>query len=107
MHTDRRRISQGSEFEREIGYSRAIVDGRWVFVVGTTGFDYATMTIADDVVAQVEQTLRNIDDAVTRAGLCAADVVRVQVPPCGCCRLRGVSAAPCASTSRRRCRRRR
>ncbi len=75
---DRQRISQGSEFEREIGYSRAIVDGRWVFVAGTTGFDYSTMTIADDVVAQVEQTLRNIDDALTRAGSCAADVVRVR-----------------------------
>ena len=78
MHNDRRRISQGSEFERQIGYSRAIVDGRWVFVAGTTGFDYATMTISDDVVAQVEQTLRNIDDALTRAGSCAADVVRVR-----------------------------
>jgi enamine deaminase RidA (YjgF/YER057c/UK114 family) len=78
MHTERQRISQGSEFERRIGYSRAIVDGRWVFVAGTTGFDYSTMTIADDVVAQVEQTLRNIDDALTRAGSCAADVVRVK-----------------------------
>jgi enamine deaminase RidA (YjgF/YER057c/UK114 family) len=78
MHTERQRISQGSEFERRIGYSRAIVDGRWVFVAGTTGFDYTTMTIADDVVAQMEQTLRNIDDALTRAGSCAADVVRVR-----------------------------
>jgi len=78
MHPERRRISQGSEFERQVGYSRAIVDGRWVFVAGTTGFDYATMTIADDVVAQVEQTLRNIDDALTRASSSAADVVRVR-----------------------------
>jgi enamine deaminase RidA (YjgF/YER057c/UK114 family) len=78
MHADRQRISQGSDFEREIGYSRAIVDGRWVFVAGTTGFEYSTMTIADGVVAQVEQTLRNIDDALTRAGSCAADVVRVR-----------------------------
>ena len=78
MHTERQRISQGSEFERAIGYSRAVVDGRWVFVAGTTGFDYSTMTIADDVVAQVEQTLHNIDDALTRAGSCAADVVRVR-----------------------------
>jgi enamine deaminase RidA (YjgF/YER057c/UK114 family) len=78
MHPERRRISQGSEFERQVGYSRAIVDGRWVFVAGTTGFDYATMNIADDVVSQVEQTLRNIDDALTRAGSCAADVVRVR-----------------------------
>ena len=78
MHPERRRISQGSEFERQIGYSRAIVDGRWVFVAGTTGFDYTTMTISDDVVSQVEQTLRNIDDALTRAGSSAADVVRVR-----------------------------
>ena len=78
MHPDRQRISQGSEFERHIGYSRAIVDGRFVFVAGTTGFDYSTMTIADDVVAQVEQTLRNIDDALGSAGSCAADVVRVR-----------------------------
>jgi enamine deaminase RidA (YjgF/YER057c/UK114 family) len=78
MHADRQRISQGSEFERRIGYSRAVVDGRWVFVAGTTGFDYSTMTIADDVVAQVEQTLRNIDDALTAAGSCVADVVRVR-----------------------------
>ena len=78
MHPERRHISQGSEFERQVGYSRAIVDGRWVFVAGTTGFDYATMTIADDVVNQVEQTLRNIDDALTRAGSSAADVVRVR-----------------------------
>ncbi len=74
----RERISQGSEFEQTIGYSRAIVDGRWVFVAGTTGFDYATMTISDDIVDQVEQTLANIDDALTRAGSGADDVVRVR-----------------------------
>jgi enamine deaminase RidA (YjgF/YER057c/UK114 family) len=78
MHSERRRISQGSEFERSVGYSRAIVDGRWVFVAGTTGFDYSTMTISDDVVEQVEQTLRNVDDALTQAGASAADVVRVR-----------------------------
>jgi enamine deaminase RidA (YjgF/YER057c/UK114 family) len=76
-HPQRRRISQGSSFERDVGYSRAVVDGRWVFVAGTTGFDYTTMTISDDVVEQVEQTLRNIDDALTRAGASADDVVRV------------------------------
>lgn len=74
----RERISQGSEFEHTIGYSRAVVEGRWVFVAGTTGFDYSTMTISDDIVEQVEQTLANIDDALTRAGSCAADVVRVR-----------------------------
>ncbi len=71
-------ISQGSEFERTIGYSRAVVDGRWVFVAGTTGFDYTTMTISDDIIDQVEQTLANVDDALMRAGSMAADVVRVR-----------------------------
>jgi enamine deaminase RidA (YjgF/YER057c/UK114 family) len=74
----RERISQGSSFEQRIGYSRAVVDGRWVFVSGTTGYDYTTMTISDDVVEQCRQTLANIDDALTRAGSCAADVVRVR-----------------------------
>jgi enamine deaminase RidA (YjgF/YER057c/UK114 family) len=46
----RRLISSGSSFERQIGFSRAVVDGEWVFVSGTTGFDYSTMTISDDVV---------------------------------------------------------
>lgn len=73
----RRFISSGSTFEEEIGYSRAVVDGDWVFVSGTTGFDYATMTIADDVVAQAEQCLKNIDAALREAGASMADVVRV------------------------------
>jgi enamine deaminase RidA (YjgF/YER057c/UK114 family) len=74
----REHISQGSEFEQTIGYSRAVVDGRWVFVAGTTGFDYSTMTISDDIVDQVDQTLANIDDALVRADSSAADVVRVR-----------------------------
>jgi enamine deaminase RidA (YjgF/YER057c/UK114 family) len=74
----RRRISQGSTFEQQIGYSRAVVDGRWVFVAGTTGFDYATMTISADIVAQVDQALANIDAALLDAGSCADDVVRVR-----------------------------
>lgn len=73
----RRLISSGSTFEEEMGYSRAVVDGDWVFVSGTTGFDYATMTIADDVVAQAEQCLKNIDAALREAGASMADVVRV------------------------------
>ena len=73
----RRLISSGSSFERDIGYSRAVVDGEWVFVSGTTGFDYTTMTIADDVVAQTEQCLRNIQTALAQAGASLADVVRV------------------------------
>lgn len=74
----RRLISSGSSFERDIGYSRAVVDGDWVFISGTTGFDYAAMTIADDVVAQCEQCLRNVDQALTEAGASFADVVRVR-----------------------------
>jgi enamine deaminase RidA (YjgF/YER057c/UK114 family) len=70
-------ISSGSSFERDIGYSRAVVQGDWVFVSGTTGFDYATMTIADDVATQTEQCLRNIEAALTEAGASFADVVRV------------------------------
>jgi enamine deaminase RidA (YjgF/YER057c/UK114 family) len=74
----RQRISQGSQFEQTIGYSRAVVDGRWVFVAGTTGFDYSTMTISDDIVEQVDQALANIDDALIRAGSGPADAVRVR-----------------------------
>ena len=70
-------ISSGSSFEADIGYSRAVVDGDWIFVSGTTGFDYATMTIADDVVAQCRQALRNIADALAKADASFADVVRV------------------------------
>jgi enamine deaminase RidA (YjgF/YER057c/UK114 family) len=73
----RQLISSGSPFEAEIGYSRAVVDGEWIFVSGTTGFDYATMTISDDVAAQAEQCLRNIAAALAQAGASLADVVRV------------------------------
>ncbi len=73
----RRLISSGSKFEAEIGYSRAVVDGDYVFVAGTTGYDYATMTLADGVVAQCEQTLKNIGAALSEAGSSFDDVVRV------------------------------
>ncbi len=73
----RRLISSGSTFEAEIGYSRAVVQGDWVFVSGTTGFDYATMTISPDVVEQAAQCLRNIESALGQAGAALADVVRV------------------------------
>jgi len=73
----RRAISSGSTFEARIGYARAVVDGDWVFVSGTTGFDYAAMTISDDVVAQAEQCLANIGAALAQAGATFADVVRV------------------------------
>jgi enamine deaminase RidA (YjgF/YER057c/UK114 family) len=74
----RRLISSGSTFERDIGYSRALVDGDWIFVSGTTGFDYKTMTISDDVVEQAEQCLRNIEAALAEAGSRISDVVRVR-----------------------------
>lgn len=74
----RRLISSGSMFEAEVGYSRAVVDGEWVFVSGTTGFDYTTMAIAEDVIEQAEQTLRNIAQALAEAGSSLADVVRVR-----------------------------
>ena len=70
-------ISSGSTFEAEIGYSRAVVQGDWVFVSGTTGFDYTTMTIAPDIETQTEQCLRNIDAALQQAGASLRDVVRV------------------------------
>ncbi|WP_298924815.1 RidA family protein [uncultured Ramlibacter sp.] len=73
----RQLISSGSSFERDIGYSRAVVDGDWVFVSGTTGFDYASMALADGVVAQCEQCLVNIEAALQQAGSSLRDVVRV------------------------------
>jgi enamine deaminase RidA (YjgF/YER057c/UK114 family) len=74
----RRLISSGSKFEHEIGYSRAVVDGDWVFVSGTTGFDYQTMTISDDVAAQADQCFKNIEAALAEAGVTLRDVVRVR-----------------------------
>ena len=70
-------ISSGSTFEAEIGYSRAVVQGDWVFVSGTTGFDYASMTIAASLEAQAEQCFRNIEAALHEAGATLRDVVRV------------------------------
>ena len=75
---ERRAILSGSPFEEQIGYARAVVDGDHVYVSGTTGYDYATMTIADDVVAQCEQVIRNIEAALAEAGCTLADVVRVR-----------------------------
>ncbi len=73
----RRLISSGSKFELEMGYSRAVVDGDWVFVSGTTGFDYRTMTIAEGLAEQAEQCLQNIGAALAEAGSSFRDVVRV------------------------------
>jgi len=72
------RISSGSTFEREIGYSRAVVVGDRVLVSGTTGFDYVAMTISDNVAAQTEQCLRNIESALKQAGASLRDAVRVR-----------------------------
>ncbi|MEV0715805.1 RidA family protein [Asanoa sp. NPDC050611] len=76
--TGRQTITSGSTFEERIGYARAVVDGDHVYVSGTTGYDYATMTIADDVVAQCAQALRNVEAALAEAGCTLADVVRVR-----------------------------
>jgi enamine deaminase RidA (YjgF/YER057c/UK114 family) len=70
-------ISSGSKFEAEIGYSRAVVQGDWIFVSGTTGFDYSSMTISDSLLEQTEQCLKNIEAALAKAGASLRDVVRV------------------------------
>jgi enamine deaminase RidA (YjgF/YER057c/UK114 family) len=73
----RKLISSGSPFEATIGYSRAVADGDWVFVSGTTGYDYSTMTISDNVAEQADQCFKNIAWALEQAGASLADVVRV------------------------------
>jgi len=74
----RRLISSGSAFEAAAGYSRAVVDGDYVHVSGTTGFDYAAMTIDDDITAQAHQCFRNISAALGEAGCTLDDVIRVR-----------------------------
>jgi 2-iminobutanoate/2-iminopropanoate deaminase len=71
-------VSSGSSFETDIGYSRAVVDGDWIFVSGTTGFDYATMAISEDVVVQCRQAMRNVAFALSQADGAIADIVRVR-----------------------------
>jgi enamine deaminase RidA (YjgF/YER057c/UK114 family) len=73
--TNRQLISSGSVFEAQIGYSRAVAQGPFVFVSGTTGFDYETMTIAEGAAEQAEQCLKNIDQALRQAGASLADTV--------------------------------
>ena len=73
----RKLISTGSPFERTIGYSRAVVQGDWCFVSGTTGYDYATMTMPENVVDQTRNCLRTISNALAEAGFALADIVRV------------------------------
>ena len=77
MASDRKRISSGSTFENQVAYSRAVVEDDWVFVSGTTGFDYENMTISEDIVEQTEQCLKNIEQALSQADAKMEDVVRV------------------------------
>lgn len=73
----RKLISSGSSFEKEIGYSRAVVQGNWIFVSGTTGYNYDTMTISDDIVSQTKQCMKNIVSVLKQADAKIEDVVRV------------------------------
>jgi len=73
----RKHISSGSEFESKIGYSRAVVDGDYVFVSGTTGYDYETMSISDDPVEQADQCFKNIEQALLQAGSSLDNIVRI------------------------------
>ncbi|TXG35294.1 RidA family protein [Seonamhaeicola maritimus] len=70
-------ISSGSTFEEQIGYSRAVVQDNWVFVSGTTGYNYSTMTISEDIIEQTEQCLINIKDTLEKAEASLSDIVRV------------------------------
>jgi len=70
-------INSGSSFEKDVGYSRAVVAGDWVFVSGCTGYDYKKMSISEDLLEQTEQCFRNIEAALQQAGAGLADVVRV------------------------------
>src|SRR5215510_9084885 len=72
----RRLISTGSPFEKTAGYSRAVVDGDFVFVAGTTGYDYTTMKLPDDVAAQTRNCFKTIEKTLNEAGFALADVVR-------------------------------
>ena len=70
-------ITSGSEFEQKYAYSRAVVQDQWVFVSGTTGYDYLTMTISDSVAEQTEQCFKNIQKALAEAGSDLSEVVRI------------------------------
>jgi enamine deaminase RidA (YjgF/YER057c/UK114 family) len=74
---NRKLISSGSTFEEQIAYSRAVVDGDWIFVSGTTGFNYSTMSISSNLIEQTEQCLKNIEAALRQADSSLKDVVRV------------------------------
>ncbi|MGY6548182.1 MAG: RidA family protein [Roseinatronobacter sp.] len=72
------RISTGSPFEKTLGYSRAVVKGDWCFVSGVTGYDYATMTMPEDVADQARNCFTTIEKTLTDGGFTMADIVRVQ-----------------------------
>jgi enamine deaminase RidA (YjgF/YER057c/UK114 family) len=72
----RRLISTGSPFEKTAGFSRAVVDGDFAFVAGTTGYDYATMTMPEDVTSQSRNCFKTIEAALKEAGFAMADIVR-------------------------------
>lgn len=72
----RRLISTGSPFEKTAGYSRAVIDGEFAFVSGTTGYDYAAMTLPDDVTAQTQNCFKTIGSVLTDADFAMADIVR-------------------------------
>jgi enamine deaminase RidA (YjgF/YER057c/UK114 family) len=72
----RRLLSTGSPLERQGGYSRAVVDGDFCFVAGTTGYDYATMTMPGDVAAQARNAFGTIARVLGEAGFALADIVR-------------------------------
>ena len=74
----RRLISSGSPFEKDYGYSRAVVEGDFIFVSGTTGYDYATMTLPEDVVDQARNIAKTVAEVLKEAGATLADVVRLQ-----------------------------
>ena len=73
-----KKFSSDSEFERAIGYSRAVLDDNYLFVSGTTGYDYATMQISTDITEQTEQCMRNIESVLDEAGCTWQDIVRVR-----------------------------
>jgi enamine deaminase RidA (YjgF/YER057c/UK114 family) len=76
--TDRRLISSGSPFEERFAYSRALVQGDWCFVAGTTGYDYAAMTMPEDPLAQARNIFATIRGALEEAGFAMTDIVRIR-----------------------------
>jgi enamine deaminase RidA (YjgF/YER057c/UK114 family) len=72
----RRLISTGSPFEKTAGYSRAVIDGDFAFVAGTTGYDYTTMTMPADVTSQARNCFKTIEETLQGAGFAMADIVR-------------------------------